>query len=45
MLGTPGPEHFIFIPGVMLIGIVIGYVFGSRAARAELDRKRKRARE
>jgi hypothetical protein len=45
MIGTPGPEHFIFIPGVMLIGIVIGYVFGARAARAELERKRKRARE
>ena len=45
MLGTPGPEHFIFIPGVMLIGIVLGYIFGARAARAELARKRKRARE
>ncbi len=44
-MGSPGPEHFIFIPGVMLIGIVIGYIFGARAARAELERKRKRARE
>jgi hypothetical protein len=44
-MGTPGPEHFIFIPGVMLIGIVLGYIFGARTARAELERKRKRARE
>ena len=44
-MGTPGPEHFIFIPGVLMIGIVLGYVLGSRAARAELERKRKRARE
>jgi hypothetical protein len=44
-MGTPGPEHFIFIPGVLMIGIVLGYVLGSRAARTELERKRKRARE
>jgi hypothetical protein len=38
--------HFIFIPAVLLVGIVIGWVLGSRAARdayaAEL-RKRERA--
>jgi hypothetical protein len=44
-MGTPGPEHFIFIPGILMIGIVLGYVLGSRAARAELERKRKRSRE
>lgn len=44
-MGMPGPEHFIFIPGVLLIGMVLGYVMGSRAARADLDRRRKRARE
>jgi hypothetical protein len=25
--------HFIFIPSVLLVGIVIGWVLGSRAAR------------
>jgi hypothetical protein len=34
--------HFIFIPAVLLVGIVIGWVLGSRAARdayaAELAR-------
>jgi proteasome assembly chaperone (PAC2) family protein len=44
-LNTPGPEHFIFIPGVLLIGIVVGYILGARAAKAEIDRRRRRARE
>jgi hypothetical protein len=44
-LNTPGPEHFIFIPGILLVGIVIGYIMGARAARAEIDRRRRRARE
>jgi hypothetical protein len=44
-LNTPGPEHFIFIPGVLLIGIVFGYILGARAAKAEIDRRRRRARE
>ena len=38
--------HFIFIPAVLLIGIVIGWVLGSRAAvdayRAELKRREER---
>ncbi len=44
-MGFPGPEHFLFIPGVLLIGMVLGYVMGSRAAREAGDRKRRRARE
>jgi hypothetical protein len=44
-MNTPGPEHFIFIPGVLLIGIVVGYIMGMRAARAEIERRRRRARE
>ena len=39
--------HFIFIPSVLLIGIVIGWVLGSRAARdafaTELKRREERA--
>lgn len=39
--------HFIFIPAVLLIGIVIGWVLGSRAAQdafaAELRRREERA--
>jgi hypothetical protein len=28
----PTAAHFIYIPGVLLIGIVIGWILGSRAA-------------
>ena len=39
--------HFIFIPSVLLLGIVIGWILGSRAARdayaAELWRREERA--
>jgi hypothetical protein len=38
-------EHLIFIPGVLLIGIVVGYSLGARAARADLERRQKRAKE
>jgi hypothetical protein len=39
--------HFIFIPTVLLIGVVLGWILGSRAARdayaAELRRREERA--
>ncbi|MGE0705308.1 MAG: hypothetical protein AB7F99_02285 [Vicinamibacterales bacterium] len=39
--------HFIFIPAVLLVGLIIGWVLGSRAARdayaAELKRREERA--
>jgi hypothetical protein len=38
--------HFIFIPAVLVVGIVIGWILGSRAARdaylAELRRREKK---
>ena len=41
-------SHFIFIPSVLLIGMVIGWVLGGRAARdayaAELKRREERER-
>ena len=40
--------HLIFIPAVLLIGVVIGWVLGSRAAQdafaAELRRRDERAK-
>jgi hypothetical protein len=39
------PEHVIFIPGILLIGMVLGYIFGARAARTELAKRQRRARE
>lgn len=39
--------HFIFIPAVLLVGVVIGWILGSRAAKdayaAELRRREERA--
>ena len=39
--------HFVFIPAIMLVGIVIGWILGSRAARdaylAELKRRERKA--
>jgi hypothetical protein len=39
--------HFIFIPSILLFGIVIGWILGSRAAAdayaAELKRREERA--
>lgn len=40
----PPVEHVIYIPGVILIGIVIGYTMGARAVRAEVDRLKRRAK-
>jgi hypothetical protein len=37
----PTVEHILFIPGVLLIGIAIGYSMGARAARAELERRQR----
>ena len=32
-IGVPTASHFIFIPAVLLIGVVIGWILGSRAAQ------------
>jgi hypothetical protein len=38
--------HFIFIPSVLLVGVVVGWILGSRAAKdayaAELRRRDER---
>ena len=46
-LGQMSSAHFIFIPAVLLVGLVIGWILGSRAAAdaygAELKRRDERA--
>ena len=46
-MGDMPASHFIFIPGVLLLGVVVGWILGSRAARdafgAELKRREERA--
>ena len=39
------PEHVIFIPGILLVGMSLGYILGARAVRAELARKRAKLKE
>jgi hypothetical protein len=45
-MGDMTAAHFIFIPGVLLVGLVIGWILGSRAATdayaAELKRREER---
>ena len=40
-------SHFIFIPGVLMVGVIIGWILGARAAKdafaAELKRRDERA--
>ena len=38
----PTPEHVVFIPGVLLLGVFIGYTMGARAVRDEVRRQRQR---
>ena len=42
MHGSITPEHVLFIPAILLIGMTIGYVLGARAAREEIAKKRDR---
>ena len=37
--------HFIYIPFMLMIGLIGGYVLGARAVRAELEKKRRRLKE
>jgi hypothetical protein len=37
-------EHILYIPGVLLVGIALGFVFGARSARAEMERRDKERR-
>ena len=45
--GAMTAGHFLFIPAVLLIGIVLGWIFGTRAAKdayaAELRRREERS--
>lgn len=38
-------EHIIYIPGVLLVGLTLGYVMGARAVREEIKRAKRRARQ
>jgi hypothetical protein len=48
-IGMPSAAHFIYIPFMMLVGVVIGWVLGSRAAQdafaSELKRRERKKTE
>jgi hypothetical protein len=41
----PSSAHFFYIPMMILVGIVFGFILGSRAARNAFDLERKREAE
>jgi hypothetical protein len=38
-------EHVIYIPGVLLLGLALGYILGARAVRQEIARAKQRLKE
>jgi hypothetical protein len=38
-------SHILFIPGVLMIGMFLGFILGARAARNQFDLERKREAE
>ncbi len=44
-VGEMTSGHFVYIPFALTMGIIIGYILGTRAVRAELDKKRRRMKE
>jgi hypothetical protein len=38
-------QHMLYIPAVLLVGLVTGYLLGARAMRAELERRKRRMKE
>ena len=43
--GMMTSQHVIFIPTVLLVGLVAGYVLGARAVRADFERKKRNLKE
>jgi proteasome assembly chaperone (PAC2) family protein len=39
------PEHVIYIPGVLLLGLTVGYLMGAKAVRKELEKTRARLKQ
>lgn len=45
MDALPTIEHLLYIPGMLLIGIAVGFRFGAKAARDEMARQQKERME
>jgi hypothetical protein len=44
-IGTPPSSHFIYIPVIFVLGIVLGFIFGSKATRDAIAFEEKKAQE
>lgn len=44
-MGLPTSEHIVFIPAVLLVGILLGWMLGAKAARQQLADRAKRAKD
>ena len=44
-VGAMTTNHAIYIPMVLLLGVVLGYAIGSRSVHAEYERRKKRMKE
>jgi uncharacterized membrane protein len=44
-IGLPPSSHFIYIPVIFILGIVLGFIFGAKAARDEIALAQKKAAE
>jgi hypothetical protein len=44
-IAAPPSSHFIFIPVVLLLGIVLGFMMGSRATRDAFRLEQRKAAE
>ncbi len=44
-IGQITPQHVIYIPSVLLLGLVVGYTLGARAVRAEFEKRKRRMKE
>ena len=44
-MDVPPSSHFIYIPVMLVLGIVLGFVMGSRATRDQINLDQKKADE
>jgi hypothetical protein len=44
-IGVPPSSHFIYIPVIFVLGITLGFIFGSKAARDAIRFEEQKARE
>jgi len=43
--GAMTPQHVIYIPLVLAVGLVVGWLSGASAVRRELERQKRRMKE